>query len=75
MLTTAHWRSYGRVVVEVVVVDKVVGVGNVMIKAPLPVDSSVSEPVFAPGVELFAPDRLATQRSVPEIAKAESRLK
>ena len=51
------------------------GDGYVAISAPLPVDISVSDPVCAPGVLLLAPDRLATQRSVPETAKADNRLK
>ena len=62
-------------VVDVVVVTGVDGAGNVAMRAPLPVESSVSEPVAAPGVWLLAPDRLATQRSVPETANAERRLK
>jgi hypothetical protein len=54
----------GTVVVDVVdVVGLVVdAVGNVMMSDPSPVESSVSEPVTAPGVLLFAPDLLATQR-------------
>jgi hypothetical protein len=57
----------GTVVVDVVDVVDVVGlvvdaVGNVMMSDPSPVESSVSEPVTAPGVLLFAPDLLATQR-------------
>jgi hypothetical protein len=62
-------------VVLVVVVEEVVGSGSVVINEPSPVDSSVSDPVCAPGVALLAPDRLATQRSLPATAKAESRLK
>lgn len=65
------------VVVEVVVVvvEDVGGRGNVMINAPLPVESSVSEPVLAPGVALLAPERLATQRLSRSTANAERREK
>jgi hypothetical protein len=72
-----HRSRYGNVVV-VATVDVVVGVlgfGNVAISAPLPVDISVSDPVAAPGVALLAPERLATQRLVPETAKADNKLK
>ena len=44
-------------------------------RAPLPVSSSVSDPVFASGVLLLAPDWLATHKWLPETAKAERRLK
>jgi hypothetical protein len=57
-----------------VVVETVVGIGTVAISEPSPVDSSVSDPDRAPGVALLAPERLATHRSLPESAKAESRL-
>ena len=62
------------VVVDVVVVDVdvVEGAGNVPISAPVLVLSSVREPVAAAGVALLAPDRLATHRSSPETAKADS---
>lgn len=65
------------VVVVVVVVDEVEagGSGTVMISAPLSVESSVSDPVLAPGVMLFAPERLATQRLPPSSANAESKEK
>jgi hypothetical protein len=49
--------------------------GRVVMSAPLPVLSSVSDPVFAPGVLLLAPDWLATHKWSPETAKAERRLK
>jgi hypothetical protein len=49
--------------------------GRVVIRAPLPVLISVSDPVFAAGVLLFAPDWLATHKWSPETAKAERRLK
>jgi hypothetical protein len=51
------------------------GVGRVAMSAPFPVESSVSDPVLAPGVLELAPDRLATQRRPPRSAKADSRLK
>ena len=69
------------VVVVVVVVDVEVvvvlveAVGSVLINAPEVMSISVSEPVFAPGVALLSPERLATQRSSPETANAESRVK
>ena len=64
------------VVVDVVVVGAVVvGVGNVLISAPEVISISVSEPCFAPGVALLSPERLATHRSSPETANAESRVK
>src|SRR5580700_11283187 len=49
--------------------------GRVVMSAPLPVLSSVSDPVFAVGVPLLAPDRLATHKWSPDTAKAERRLK
>lgn len=63
------------VVVDVVVVEEVGGAGYVAMSEPLPIDISVRDPVLAAGVRLLAPERLATQRSSPDIAKAESRLK
>ena len=63
------------IVLVVVVVPDCCGVGRVVISAPLPVESSVSDPVLAPGVLELAPDRLATQRRLPRSAKADSRLK
>ena len=59
------------VVVEVVVV-LVEAVGSVLINAPEVMSISVSEPVFAPGVALLSPERLATQRSSPETANADA---
>ena len=63
------------VVDVVVVVEFVVEFGKVLMSEPSPVESSVSDPVRAPGVALLAPDRLATQGSLPETPKAENRLK
>ena len=70
------------VVVLVVVEVSVVGTdvdadGKVVISEPSPVESSVNDPVAAPGVLLLAPDRLATHKSLPllDSAKAERRLK
>lgn len=65
------------VVVDVVVVVKVDagGAGYVWTSEPLSIVISVKDPVAAAGVGLLAPDRLATQRLLPDIAKAESRLK
>lgn len=60
-------------VVEVVVVLD--GAGNVAMRSPDVIDISVNDPVAAPGVVLFAPERLATQRLSPETANADSRLK
>ena len=70
----------GELVVVLVVGDVVVGAvefecGSVVMSVPPSVESSVIDPVLAPGVALLAPERLATQRSLPETAKAESRLK
>ena len=65
------------VVPDVVVVVPVVGtdvdaVGKVVISEPSPVESSVSDPVAAPGVLLLAPDRLATHKSLPSLDKAKA---
>jgi hypothetical protein len=64
------------VLVEVVVVEvELDGAGYVAMSDPSPIDISVRDPVLAAGVWLLAPERLATQRSLPDTAKAESRLK
>lgn len=61
------------VVVVVVVEVDAGGAGYVAISEPLPIVISVRDPVLAAGVRgLLAPERLATQRLLPDIAKAES---